>query len=77
MLYVIKESQHKGDVLAFLLRKETTMADLINRDKAIQILQRIQEQHAKRTCQRSALLQATAIGYAIEVIRKLPSEQSS
>lgn len=50
------------------------MADLIDRDKAIDLLKKIQEQHAKRTCQRSSILQATAIGYAIEVLRKLPSE---
>jgi hypothetical protein len=60
----------------FVLRKRRgTMADLIDRDKAIEILKKIQAQHARRTCQRSSLQQAAAIGYAIEILRKLPKEQ--
>lgn len=51
------------------------MADLIDREKAIEVLKKIQKQHADRTCQRSSIIQAQALGYAIEVLRKLPSEQ--
>lgn len=50
------------------------MADLINRTKAIEILEKIQKEHAQRTCSRTSLRQAQAIGYAIAVLRKIPAE---
>lgn len=50
------------------------MSDLIDREKAISILEKIRAEHAKRTCSRASLQQAQALGYAIEVVRKLPSE---
>ena len=49
------------------------MADLIDRDKAIDTLEKIRAEHAKRTCSRSSLLQAQAIGYAIEVLKRIPA----
>lgn len=51
------------------------MADLIDRDKAISALEKIQAEHAKRTCSRQSLQQAQALGYAIAVLKKLPAER--
>lgn len=50
------------------------MADLIDRTKAIEILEKIQKEHAQRTCSRVSLQQAQAIGYAIAVLRRIPAE---
>lgn len=51
------------------------MADLIDRTKAIEILEKIQKEHAQRTCSRASLQQAQALGYAIAVLKKLPAER--
>jgi hypothetical protein len=51
------------------------MADLIDRDKAIDTLEKIRAEHAKRTCSRKSLQQAQALGYAIAVLKKLPAEK--
>lgn len=51
------------------------MADLIDRDKAIDTLEKIRSEHAKRTCSRQSLQQAQALGYAIAVLKKLPAER--
>ena len=48
------------------------MPDLIDRQEAIRILDSIRASHAKRTCSRTDIIQATAFEYAIEVIKKLP-----
>ena len=70
MLYVIRRVTAREMLWLFVLRRRRgTMADLI------EILKKIQAQHARRTCQRSSLQQAAAIGYAIEILRKLPKEQ--
>ena len=50
------------------------MADLIDRTKAIEILEKIQKEHAQRTCSRASLQQAQAFGYAIAVLRRIPAE---
>ena len=44
------------------------------REKAIAKLRQIQHEHAKRTCSRSSLMQAQALGYAIEVLERIPTE---
>ena len=49
------------------------MPELIERDKAIEKLREIQAKHRSRTCSRSALIQADALGYAIEILRQLPA----
>lgn len=51
--------------------------DLVDREKAIVILEKIKAEHASRTCSRSSLQQAQALGYAIAVIKKLPAEKGS
>ena len=68
----------KYPVLSFLLSEEGgRMEDLIDRNEALRILGEIKEQHARRTCSRSSQLQASAIGYAIEVVKKIPSTSSN
>lgn len=49
------------------------MADLVDRQEALRILDQIRASHASRTCSKSSIIQATAFEYAMEVIRKLPS----
>ena len=51
------------------------MADLIDSTKAIEVLAKIQKEHAQRTCSRASLQQAQALGYAIAVLKKLPAEK--
>ena len=36
--------------------------------------EKIQKEHAQRTCSRASLQQAQAIGYAIAVLRRIPAE---
>ena len=50
------------------------MIDLIDRNEAIRILDKIRQEHAARQCQRSSQIQARAFEYAIEVIKRLPSK---
>ena len=50
------------------------MDALTYRNKAIEKLQQIQREHAKRTCSRSSLMQAQAFGYAIEVLKLISTE---
>ena len=50
------------------------MGDLIDRDEAIRILDKIRQEHAARTCQRSSQIQARAFEYAIAVISRLPKK---
>lgn len=47
------------------------------REKVIAKLRQIQQEHAKRTCSRSSLMQAQAIGYAIEVLKKIPTDDET
>ena len=47
------------------------------KDAAIAKLTRIQQEHAKRTCSRSSLMQAQALGYAIEVLKKIPTDDET
>ena len=48
------------------------MPELVDREEAIKTLEKIRQDHAKRTCQRTSQQIANAFGYAIEVIRRLP-----
>jgi len=45
------------------------------KEKAIEKLKQIQREHAKRTCSRSSLMQAQALGYAIEVLKKITTDE--
>lgn len=47
--------------------------DLINRAEAIEVIERIQKQKQKRDCSAQALREATALGYAIQVLKNIPS----
>lgn len=48
--------------------------DLIDRKKAIEILEKIKAQKESCNCSRQRLREAQAIGYAIAIIKKLPKE---
>ena len=48
------------------------MPKIVDADEAIKVLDKIREEHARRTCQRQAQITANAFSYAIEVIRRLP-----
>lgn len=47
--------------------------ELIDRQKAIETIQKMKEEREKRTCQRVNIIQAQALGYVIEVLKKLPA----
>lgn len=47
--------------------------DIISRKEAIEVLKKIKAQKEKCECSRQRLREATAIGYAIGVIQKLPA----
>ncbi len=51
------------------------MADLIKREEAIRILEKIRDKR-KGSCSRQAMVEASAMQYAIEVIRKIPSAKT-
>lgn len=50
------------------------MADLIDREKALEKLNAIKATKEARTCSTASMREAVAIGYAIEVLKRLPSE---
>lgn len=52
------------------------MADLIDRAEAIEKLEKIRAEHARRTCSRESLRQADALGYAIAILQKIPKYES-
>ena len=52
------------------------MADLIDRAEAIEKLEKIRAEHARRTCSRESIRQADALGYAIAVLQKIPKYES-
>ena len=73
MLYDIKESQRRGDVLTFLF-SETAMDEVEEfRERAIKVLEKIRDKR-KGSCSRQAMLEAAAMQYAIEVLKKVPRE---
>lgn len=47
------------------------------KDAAIAKLTQIQQEHARRTCSRSSLMQAQALGYAIAVLKKIPTDDET
>lgn len=49
------------------------MTDLIERDEAIRKLTEIQASRAQRTCSPQAQREAAALGYAIEIVKRIPS----
>ena len=48
------------------------MAEYIDKKELISKLELIRDEHASRSCSAASLRQATAIGYAIEVIKRIP-----
>lgn len=57
---------------ALFIFGDNDMSRTVDADKAIEILEKIRQDHAKRTCQRTSQQIAYAFGYAIEVIKRLP-----
>lgn len=53
--------------------EEINMAELIDRNKAIEILEKIKKDKESKTCSRSNIYQAQALGYAIAVLKKIPT----
>lgn len=49
------------------------MAELIDKNKAIEILEKIKKDKESKTCSRSNIYQAQALGYAIVVLKKIPT----
>lgn len=48
------------------------MTDLIEREEAIRKLTEIQASRAQRTCSPQAQREAAALGYAIEIVKRMP-----
>lgn len=51
---------------------ERNIMDLIDRQKAIDTLMAIKKEKEKSNCSKQRMREATAIGYAIAIIKKLP-----
>ena len=51
------------------------MGDLIDRDAAIEVLEKIKAEHQRRTCSRESLRQADALAYAIAVLKQVPKAE--
>ena len=49
------------------------MADLVDRNRVIEILEQMRDRR-KGSCSRQAMIEATAMQYAIEVVKKVPRE---
>ena len=49
------------------------MADLVDRNRVIEILEQMRDRR-KGSCSRQAMIEAAAIQYAIEVVKKVPRE---
>ena len=50
------------------------MADLIDREKVLKKLNEIKATKEARTCSTASMREAVALGYAIEVVKRVPSE---
>lgn len=50
------------------------MANYIDADKAIETLEKMKADRLKKSCQKSSLYEANALGYAIAIIKKLPKK---
>ena len=51
------------------------MADLVDRHRVIEILEQMRDRR-KGSCSRQALIEATAMQYAIEVVKKVPNAEA-
>lgn len=52
------------------------MKDMIDRNKVIEILERMKKDKESKTCSRANIYQAQALGYAIAVIKKISSDDT-
>ena len=52
---------------------ENNKVDLIDRNKAIEVLFKIKAEKESCNCSKQRLREATALGYAIAVLKKVPS----
>lgn len=50
------------------------MAELIDKQKAIQKLEQIRDSR-KKSCSRQAIMEAAAMNYAIEILRKIQPDE--
>lgn len=50
------------------------MAEYIDREKAIRKLEQIRDKR-KKSCSRQAIMEAAAMDYAIEILRKIPADE--
>lgn len=48
--------------------------ELVDRNKAIEMLEKMKAEREKRTCSRSSIYEARALGYAIAILKRLPKE---
>ena len=48
--------------------------DLIDRQKAIEALEKIKATRDGKNCSRNAMYEARALGYAIAILKQLPKE---
>lgn len=50
------------------------MAEYINRDEAIRKLEKIRDSR-KKSCSRQAMVEADAMNYAIEILKRMPADE--
>lgn len=50
------------------------MAELIDKQKAIQKLEQIRDSR-KKSCSRQAIMEAAAMNYAIEILKRMPADE--
>lgn len=50
------------------------MAEYIEVSKAIETLERMKAERQKKSCQKSSLYEANALGYAIAILKKMPKK---
>lgn len=51
------------------------MADLVDRNRVIEILEQMRDRR-KGSCSRQAMIEAAAMQYAIEVVKKVPNAET-
>lgn len=53
------------------------MTEYVDVNKAIETLEKLKAEREKKSCQKHSIYEATAIGYAIAVLKKLPRIQAN
>lgn len=74
IIYDLKPAAYNPrEELAFLFGGH--MADLVDRNRVIEILEQMRDRR-KGSCSRQAMIEATAMQYAIEVVKKVPNAET-